>query len=167
MIRKTLVAASAVLSFVLVSTSAFAQTVDDIIAATDRGIYIKNRGSWSIDHQRYNFQFSGQVFYEVKGGKITGLLKDVAYQANTPVFWNSMRWPAPLPPTPTAPHVRLAGVLSCAMAMPSAISEKALKRLLTSSMTRLLQQLLVLMRRINDLLIRRCLISMAPRTRAS
>ena len=62
--------------------------LDDIVAATDRGIVIKNRGSWSIDHQRYNFQFSGQVFYEVKGGKITGMLKDVAYQANTPVFWN-------------------------------------------------------------------------------
>ena len=65
-------------------------TLNDIIGATDRGIVIKNSGSWSIDHQRYNFQFSGQVFYEVKGGKITGMLKDVAYQANTPVFWKSM-----------------------------------------------------------------------------
>jgi TldD protein len=64
--------------------------LDDIVAATDRGIVIRNRGSWSIDHQRYNFQFSGQAFYEVRGGKITGMLKDVAYQANTPVFWNSM-----------------------------------------------------------------------------
>jgi TldD protein len=65
-------------------------SLDDIVAATDRGIVIRNRGSWSIDHQRYNFQFSGQAFWEVKGGKITGMLKDVAYQANTPVFWNSM-----------------------------------------------------------------------------
>jgi len=64
--------------------------LDDIIAATDRGIVVKNRGSWSIDHQRYNFQFSGQAYYEVKGGKIVGMLKDVAYQANTPQFWNSM-----------------------------------------------------------------------------
>jgi TldD protein len=64
--------------------------LDDIVAATDRGIVVKNRGSWSIDHQRFNFQFSGQVFYEVKGGKITGMLKDVAYQARTPDFWNSM-----------------------------------------------------------------------------
>ena len=64
--------------------------LDDIIAATDNGIVVKNRGSWSIDHQRYNFQFSGQVFYEVKNGKITGMLKDVAYQARTPDFWNSM-----------------------------------------------------------------------------
>ena len=62
----------------------------DIVAATDRGILVMNRGSWSIDHQRYNFQFSGQVFQEIKGGKIVGMLKDVAYQANTPQFWNSM-----------------------------------------------------------------------------
>ncbi len=65
-------------------------SLNDIVAATDKGIVIKNRGSWSIDHQRFNFQFSGQVFYEVKGGKITGMLKDVAYQSRTPDFWNSM-----------------------------------------------------------------------------
>ncbi len=64
--------------------------LDDIVSATDRGIVVKNRGSWSIDHQRYNFQFSGQAFYEVRNGKIAGMLRDVAYQANTPVFWNSM-----------------------------------------------------------------------------
>ena len=65
-------------------------SLDDIVAATGRGIVIRNRGSWSIDHQRYNFQFSGQVFYEVRNGKIAGMLRDVAYQSNTPVFWNSM-----------------------------------------------------------------------------
>jgi TldD protein len=65
-------------------------SLDDIIAATNRGIVIKNRGSWSIDHQRYNVQFSGQAFYEVRNGKIAGMLRDVAYQSNTPVFWNSM-----------------------------------------------------------------------------
>jgi TldD protein len=65
-------------------------SLDDIISATDRGIVIKNRGSWSIDHQRFNFQFSGQAFYEVRGGKIVGMLRDVAYQSSSPVFWNSM-----------------------------------------------------------------------------
>ena len=64
--------------------------LDDIIAATDRGIVIRHTGSWSIDHQRYNFQFSGQVFHEVRNGKVVGMLRDVAYQSNTPVFWNSM-----------------------------------------------------------------------------
>ena len=65
-------------------------SLDDIVADTQRGIIVKNRGSWSIDHQRFNFQFSGQVFYEVRNGKITGMLKDVAYQSRTPDFWNSM-----------------------------------------------------------------------------
>jgi TldD protein len=65
-------------------------TIDDIIAATEKGIVIRNRGSWSIDQQRYNFQFSGQLAYEVRNGKIVGMLKDVAYQSRTPEFWNSM-----------------------------------------------------------------------------
>jgi TldD protein len=38
-------------------------SLDDIIAATERGVVVKNRGSWSIDQQRYNFQFSGQLAY--------------------------------------------------------------------------------------------------------
>jgi TldD protein len=65
-------------------------SLDDIVSTTDRGIVIKQSGSWSIDHQRFNFQFSGQAFYEVQKGKIVGMLRDVAYQSNTPVFWNSM-----------------------------------------------------------------------------
>jgi TldD protein len=63
---------------------------DDVIAATDHGIYVESRGSYSIDQQRYNFQFGGQVFWEIKGGKKTRMLKDVAYQANTLDFWNSL-----------------------------------------------------------------------------
>jgi TldD protein len=63
---------------------------EDLIAATDRGIAIVGEGSFSIDQQRYNAQFGGQVFYEIRGGKIVGMLKDVAYQLRTPEFWNSM-----------------------------------------------------------------------------
>ena len=66
------------------------QSFEDIIAATDRGIAIIGDGSFSIDQQRYNAQFGGQVFHEIKGGKIVGQLKDVAYQMRTPDFWNSM-----------------------------------------------------------------------------
>jgi TldD protein len=64
--------------------------LDDLIAATDRGILIKGRGSYSIDQQRFNFQFGGQVFYEVRDGAVTEMLKDVAYQGRTPEFWNSL-----------------------------------------------------------------------------
>jgi TldD protein len=63
---------------------------DDLIAATDRGIAIIGDGSFSIDQQRYNAQFGGQLFYEIKGGRIVGQLKDVAYQMRTPDFWNAM-----------------------------------------------------------------------------
>jgi TldD protein len=66
------------------------QSWDDIIAATDRGIAIMGDGSFSIDQQRYNAQFGGQLFYEIKGGKIVGMLKDVAYQMRTPEFWGSL-----------------------------------------------------------------------------
>jgi TldD protein len=62
---------------------------DKMISEVDKGIYIAGRGSYSIDQQRYNFQFGGQVFYEIKGGKIVGMLNDVAYQSNTQEFWNS------------------------------------------------------------------------------
>ncbi len=65
-------------------------STDDIITDTRDGIYILGRGSYSIDQQRYNFQFGGQVFYEVKNGRITGMLKDLAYQARTPDFWNAL-----------------------------------------------------------------------------
>ena len=63
---------------------------EDLIAATDNGIAIIGDGSFSIDQQRYNAQFGGQLFYEIKSGKITGMLKDVAYQMKTTEFWNSM-----------------------------------------------------------------------------
>ena len=65
------------------------RSLADLIAATDSGVLVSGNGSWSIDHQRYNFQFSGQTFHEVKGGKITGPLRDVAYQSNSLEFWRS------------------------------------------------------------------------------
>ena len=64
-------------------------TLEDIIAASDDGVLITGNGSWSIDHQRYNFQFSGQTFHEVKKGKIVRTLRDVAYQASSLEFWRS------------------------------------------------------------------------------
>ncbi|HKL90850.1 MAG TPA: metallopeptidase TldD-related protein, partial [Allomuricauda sp.] len=64
-------------------------SIDDMIKDVDKGIYIAGRGSYSIDQQRYNFQFGGTLFYEIKDGKIAGMLDDVAYQSNTQEFWNS------------------------------------------------------------------------------
>jgi TldD protein len=64
-------------------------TPDELIKNVEKGIYIVGDGSFSIDQQRYNFQFGGQLFYEIKNGAIVGPLRDVAYQSNTQEFWNS------------------------------------------------------------------------------
>jgi TldD protein len=62
----------------------------ELIASVTDGIYIVGDKSWSIDMQRYNFQFTGQRFYRIKNGQLAGQLRDVAYQATTTDFWNSM-----------------------------------------------------------------------------
>lgn len=64
-------------------------TPQQMISGVEKGIYIVKDGSYSIDQQRYNFQFGGVLFFEIKNGKIEGMLKDVAYQSNTQEFWNS------------------------------------------------------------------------------
>jgi TldD protein len=65
-------------------------SLEDLFAGVKRGIYIKGNGSWSIDQRRHNFQFGGQLFYEIKDGKLGPMLRDVAYQGSTVEFWNSM-----------------------------------------------------------------------------
>jgi TldD protein len=65
-------------------------STEDLISGVERGIYIVGDKSWSIDMQRYNFQFTGQRFYKITDGRLDGQLRDVAYQATTTEFWNSM-----------------------------------------------------------------------------
>jgi len=65
-------------------------TTDDLIAGVDRGLYIVGDKSWSIDMQRYNFQFTGQRFFAIRNGRLVGQVRDVAYQATTTDFWGAM-----------------------------------------------------------------------------
>jgi TldD protein len=65
-------------------------STDELIAGVDNGIYILGDKSWSIDMQRYNFQFTGQRFFRIRNGRLDGQLRDIAYQATTTDFWNSM-----------------------------------------------------------------------------
>jgi len=64
-------------------------SVADMVKDVENGIYIIGDGSFSIDQQRYNAQFGGQLFYEIKDGRITRMIEDVAYQMRTPEFWNA------------------------------------------------------------------------------
>jgi TldD protein len=65
-------------------------SADELISRVEDGIYILGDKSWSIDMQRYNFQFTGQRFFRIRNGRLAGQLRDIAYQATTTDFWNSM-----------------------------------------------------------------------------
>jgi TldD protein len=65
-------------------------TRDDLLSQVEEGIFILGDKSWSIDQQRYNFQFTGQRFYRIHHGKLAGQLRDVAYQSRTPDFWGRL-----------------------------------------------------------------------------
>jgi len=65
-------------------------TLEELLGEVREGIYIMGDKSWSIDQQRYNFQFTGQRFYRIHKGRLAGQLRDVAYQSRTPDFWGRM-----------------------------------------------------------------------------
>jgi TldD protein len=65
-------------------------STDSLIAGVEDGLYVVGDKSWSIDMQRYNFQFTGQRFFRIKNGQIAGQVRDAAYQATTTDFWGSM-----------------------------------------------------------------------------
>jgi TldD protein len=65
-------------------------SIDELIADTKDGLLFDGMGSFSIDHQRYNFQFGGDAVWEIKNGKVGDMVKNVAYQSKTTDFWGSL-----------------------------------------------------------------------------
>src|SRR5918992_1755037 len=91
-------------------------TTEELIGGVDRGIYVVGDKSWSIDMQRYNFQFTGQRFYRIEGGRLAGQLRDVAYQATTTDFWGSME-------AVGGPQTwQLQGAMNCGKAQPGQVA---------------------------------------------
>jgi TldD protein len=62
---------------------------EDLIADTDDGILMETNRSWSIDDRRYQFQFSTEIGWEIKGGKKARMLKNPSYGGITTEFWGS------------------------------------------------------------------------------
>ncbi len=87
-------------------------TIAGLLEQLGDGLYIVGDNSWSIDMQRYNFQFTGQRVHRVKGGRIVGQVRDAAYQGRTPDFWGSME------ATGGPDTYRLMGALNCGKAQP-------------------------------------------------
>jgi TldD protein len=65
-------------------------TLDEIIAATDDGVFMDVNRSWSIDDRRLNFQFGCEIGYEIKNGKLGRMLRNPTYTGIGPRFWQSM-----------------------------------------------------------------------------
>jgi TldD protein len=65
-------------------------STEDLIGRVERGLYVVGDKSWSIDMQRYNFQFTAQRFYLIENGQLVGQVRDAAYQATTTDFWGAM-----------------------------------------------------------------------------
>ena len=66
-----------------------AGSLEDIIAATDDGIYMETNKSWSIDDKRLNFQFGVEIAWEIKNGQRGQVYRNAAYSGITPNFWGS------------------------------------------------------------------------------
>ena len=91
-------------------------STEELIGRVDRGIYVLGDKSWSIDMQRYNFQFTGQRFFRIENGRLAGQLRDVAYQATTTDFWGSME-------AVGGPDTYvLGGAFNCGKAQPSQVA---------------------------------------------
>jgi TldD protein len=65
-------------------------SLEELIADTKDGLLFDGMGSYSIDHQRYNFQFGGDAVWEIKNGRTGDMVKNVAYQSRTTDFWGSL-----------------------------------------------------------------------------
>lgn len=91
-------------------------TAESLIAGVEDGIYIDGNGSWSIDQQRYNFQFTGQVFHRIKNGKLDGMFRDVAYQGNSVDFWKACDGLG------GAPTYELGGAFNCGKGQPQQVA---------------------------------------------
>ncbi len=101
---------------VSLAPSADEVSTEELIARVDNGIYIVGDKSWSIDMQRYNFQFTGQRFFRIRDGRLAGQLRDVAYQATTTDFWDSLE-------AVGGPSTwRLGGAFNCGKAQPGQVA---------------------------------------------
>jgi TldD protein len=91
-------------------------STEELISRVERGLYVVGDKSWSIDMQRFNFQFTAQRFYTITEGELVGQVRDAAYQATTTEFWNSME-------AVGGPETwQLGGAFNCGKAQPGQVA---------------------------------------------
>ncbi|MGO9965500.1 MAG: TldD/PmbA family protein [Acidimicrobiales bacterium] len=91
-------------------------STEELISSVEDGFYVVGDKSWSIDMQRYNFQFTGQRFFKIAKGKLAGQVKDLAYQSRTTEFWGAMQ------AVGGESTYRLGGAFNCGKGQPSQVA---------------------------------------------
>lgn len=65
-------------------------TLADLIADTDDGLLLSTNRSWSIDNRRVNFQFSTEIGWRIRRGKLSYVVRNPVYSGITTEFWRSL-----------------------------------------------------------------------------
>jgi predicted Zn-dependent protease len=64
--------------------------LDEMIAAVERGVYMKTNRSWSIDDSRNKFQFGCEWGRLIEDGRLVGVVKNPNYRGISATFWRSL-----------------------------------------------------------------------------
>lgn len=89
--------------------------LDEIISATEDGLFVDGVKTWSIDQMRLNFQFTCEIGYRIKNGKICEMVKNPTYQGITPYFWQSCDMIA------NEKYFKPCGVINCGKGQPGQV----------------------------------------------
>ncbi len=65
-------------------------TLEELVAAIDRGVLMRTNVSWSIDDSRNKFQFGCEYGRMIRGGKLAEVVKNPNYRGISATFWRSL-----------------------------------------------------------------------------
>ncbi|MCC7142949.1 MAG: TldD/PmbA family protein [Candidatus Eisenbacteria bacterium] len=66
-------------------------SLEEMIAAVERGIFMRTNVSWSIDDSRNKFQFGCEWGQLIENGKLTQVVKKPNYRGISATFWRNLK----------------------------------------------------------------------------
>jgi predicted Zn-dependent protease len=66
-------------------------TFDEMVAAIEKGVYMKRNNSWSIDDSRNKFQFGCEYGRVIRNGELAEVVKKPCYKGISATFWRSLK----------------------------------------------------------------------------
>ncbi|MDH3681300.1 MAG: TldD/PmbA family protein [Acidimicrobiia bacterium] len=65
-------------------------TVDELIAGVERGVWLETNNSWSIDDSRNKFQFGCEYGRLITDGELGAVVRNPGYRGISATFWRSL-----------------------------------------------------------------------------